>query len=78
MLEIAEIMFDLSNLSEIDVLRLNAEFLDSIIDLFGDENLADIERSLNFYEKIQALGEKFYSKVIEIINRGNVFKKNLF
>ena len=57
-------MLELNNLGEIDLLRLNAEFLDSIIDLFGDENLTDIELSLNFNQKIKSLGENFYSKVI--------------
>ena len=63
MLEVSSMMFDLANLSHVDCLRLNAEFLDSIIDLFSDENLNQVEKNLNFMEKIQLLGEKFYSKV---------------
>ena len=56
-------MFDMNDLSDIDGLRLGAEFLDSIIDLFGDEKLDQVERELNFLQKIQILGEKFYTKV---------------
>jgi hypothetical protein len=56
-------IFELKTISNIDCLRLNAEFFDSIIDLFADENLSEVERNLNFLEKIQILGEKFYSKV---------------
>jgi len=63
LLEVSSMMFDLANLSYVDCLRLNAEFLDSIIDLFSDENLNQVEKNLNFMEKIQLLGEMFYSKV---------------
>jgi len=61
-------IFDLTNISDISCLRLNAEFLDSVIDLFADENLSHVEKSLNFIEKIQLLGEKFYTKVIYFLH----------
>ena len=63
MLEITSASFELSDQTSVDTLVLNAELLDLVIDLFGEDNLADLEASLNFAARIQSFGEKFYSKV---------------
>ena len=45
--------------------RLNAELLDVVIDLFGEDNLHQIECELDFIQRIQDFREKFYTKVIK-------------
>lgn len=55
-------LYDQNNVTSAS-LRLNAELLDVIIDLFGEDNLADVEASLNFMERIQSFSEKFYARV---------------
>ncbi len=43
-------------------LKLNAELIDFLIDLFSEDNLKELELNLNFIEKIQLFSEKFYFK----------------
>lgn len=63
LIEIADASFAIQNLDEIESLRLNSELLDLVIDLFGEDNLGELEKSLNFMEKIRDFGVKFYIKV---------------
>lgn len=56
--------FDLTDRSKIETLRFNAEMMDMIIDLFGEDNLFELEQSLNLVERIKYFSENFYSQVI--------------
>lgn len=64
LLEMAVVSFESGDQTSPDLFRLNAELLDVLIDLFGEDCLADVEKSLNFVERIKSLSERFYSKVI--------------
>lgn len=64
LIELTAASFDTGDQASVESLRLNAELLDVIIDLFGEDNLGDVETSLNFIERIRTFSEKFYSKVI--------------
>lgn len=63
LIELAIGSFELGDQNSLETLRLNAEILDLIIDLFGEDSLAGLEKSLNFIEKIKWFNEKFYAKV---------------
>ena len=63
LLEVTAASFELNDQTSVDTLVLNAELLDLVIDLFGEDNLASLEASLNFNSRMQSFGEKFYSKV---------------
>ena len=54
--------FELCDQSNILSLRLNAELMDLLIDLFGEDNLLDLEASLGFIERIKWFSERFYAK----------------
>lgn len=56
--------FDLTDRSKIETLRFNAEMMDMIIDLFGEDDLSEFEKNLNFLDKIKYFSENFYSQVI--------------
>lgn len=56
--------FDLTDRSKIETLRFNAEMMDMIMDLFAEDNLYELEKNLNFLDRIKYFCENFYSQVI--------------
>ena len=54
---------ELMDQSKLETFVLNAELLDLVVDFFGDDNLKQIEESLNLKERIRGYSEKFYNKV---------------
>jgi hypothetical protein len=55
--------FELADQTRLETLRLNAELMDLLIDLFGEDNLIDIERDLSFIDRIMFFSDRFYGKV---------------
>ncbi|CAF0707124.1 unnamed protein product [Brachionus calyciflorus] len=66
--------FELADQNNLETLRLNAELMDVIIDLFGEDNLGDLERNLNFIERIKYFNEKFYAKYKKIGKKQKIDK----
>ena len=64
LLELTSASFEFGDENSVESLRLNAELIDVIIDVFGEDNLGDIEKSLEFIGKIKVFCDRFYSKVI--------------
>lgn len=63
LIELTAVSFELEDQSSVESLRLNAELLDVIIDLFGEDNLTEVETNLNFIQRIKSFCENFYTKV---------------
>lgn len=64
LIELTSGSFEFGNQTSMESLRLNSELLDVLIDLFGEDNLSDLEVNLGFIEKIKSFSEKFYTKVM--------------
>ena len=54
--------------SESSSLRLNAELLDALIDCFAEDNVAEVEASLNLVARMRTFSDAFYAKVSNTIN----------
>ena len=63
LIELTIASFEQADQSKIETLQLNAELMDLLIDIFGEDNLLDLEINLNFIERIKWFSDKFYSKV---------------
>ena len=63
-MELISSSFEINDQTTIKSLKLNAELIDLLIDLFSEDNLISIEVNLNFVEKIKLFSDKFYQKVI--------------
>ncbi len=64
LIELCEASFSvLMDQSKIETLVVNAELLDLVIDIFGEDCLGQLEDSIRFRERIQVYSENFYSKV---------------
>ena len=61
LLELASASLNANQLLE--RLRLSAEFLDMLIDLFGEDNMTDLEVSLNFIQRMSTFSDAFYANV---------------
>ncbi|RNA14633.1 hypothetical protein BpHYR1_029984 [Brachionus plicatilis] len=72
--ELTVASFDLTDRSKIDTLRFNAEMMDMVVDLFGEDNLFELEQSLNFIEKIKYFSENFYSQFKKIGKKQKIEK----
>jgi hypothetical protein len=55
---------------------MNAELMDLLIDLFGEDNLVELERELNFIERIKWFSDRFYSKV-NFTLKNKLFKRTI-
>jgi hypothetical protein len=62
LIDLISASFELNDQMSIKSLKLNAELIDFLIDLFSEDNLKELELNLNFIEKIQLFSEKFYFK----------------
>ncbi len=49
--------------NKVETLVVNAELLDLVIDIFGEDCLGQLETLLRFKERIQGYSEQFYNKV---------------
>lgn len=63
LLELITASFELNDQTTIQSLKLNAELLDLLIDLFSEDNLKELETSISFIKKIKYFSDKFYAKV---------------
>jgi hypothetical protein len=63
LIELTNASFEHADQAQITTLRMNAELMDLLIDLFGEDNLVELERGLNFIERIKWFSDRFYSKV---------------
>lgn len=64
LIELIGASFELNDQNTIQSLKLNAELIDLLIDLFSEDNLQPLEVNLNFLERIKYFSDRFYSKVI--------------
>jgi hypothetical protein len=49
--------------------------MDLLIDLFGEDNLTELENSLGFIERIKWFSERFYAKVSGFVLKYTISKK---
>lgn len=67
--------FQYPDQQKLETLRLNAELMDLLIDLFSEDNMIELEASLGFVDKIKVISDMFYSKFKQLGKKQKMAKE---